>query len=478
METSVDRLSKRELAIAERYASGETYRHIAESLCISPATVRSHIASIYQKLEINSKTALVTTLAHHGSEFDTGKKISNERPSIAVLPFTNLSTDPDNDFFVAGITEEILTRLSRFREIMVVCSKSSALASEKSMDASEAAGVLGVQFALDGSVRKSGKRVRIIATLYQSQSKQQIWSESYEHCLDDTFQVQDDVALRIVSMLVGKIELSSQIQTAKKETNELNAYECVLRGRHYFGDWGGTKEQVLKARQMFEKAIEIDPYYAAAYSGLSATYCEEFENSWTRDSDAAGELCIEFAQKAIELDEQDSLAHLSLSSAYWHIRKDFDMARSQLRTALELNPNYYWNYCYGCFLSACAGDLGDCITHGTEAIRRNPLLPNSCLSILGLAEYLSENYAKAIERINQIDRLLPTNFACLAASYAQLNRLEDAENASTEFFNLCEHEAMTRGDWELYWNSEFDFKDKQPVDHLIEGLDKAGLVVP
>ncbi len=470
------KLSKREFSIAERYASGETYRHIAESLCIAPTTVRSHIASIYQKLEINSKPALVNALLQYESEHETEKVVSSDRPSIAVLPFTNLSADPDNDFFVAGITEEILTRLSRFREIVVVSSDSSALASAQYADTSEAARVLGVQFTLGGSIRRSGERVRIIATLYAGQSNQQIWSESYEHLLDDIFQVQDDVALRIVSMLVGKIEQSNQIRTAKKQTNELTAYECVLRGRHIYGDWGGTKEQVLKARQMFEKAIEIDPYYAAAYSGLSATYCEEFENDWTNDSDAAGERCIEFALKAIELDEHDSLAHLSLSSAYWHIRKDYDLAFSQFHTAIELNPNYYWNYCYGCFLSTCTGDLTNSVAYGTEAIRRNPLLPNSCLSGIGLAEYLQENYAKAIETISQIDKLLPNHYACLVASYAQLSRLEEAKSAADEFLKLSRNDVMTRDEWRSFWLAEFDFKDERPITHLIEGLEKAGLV--
>ena len=476
METFVDRLSKRELSIAERYASGETYRHIAESLCISPATVRSHIASIYHKLEINNKPALVTALSQYQPGHDSEAKISSERPSIAVLPFTNLGSDPDNDFFVAGITEEILTRLSRFREIVVVSNNSTLLAAEQAGDPGEAARALGVQFALGGSIRKSDERVRVIATLYASHSNQQIWSESYEHLLDDIFQVQDDIALRIVSMLVGKIEQSNQIRTAKKETSELTAYECVLRGRHFFKDWRGTEEQVLQARQLFEKALEIDPHYAAAYSGLSATYCEEFENSWTRDSDAAGERCIEYALKAIELDEHDSLAHLSLSSAYWHIRKDFDLAYSQFRTAIELNPNYYWSYCYGCFLSACTGHLTDCITYGTEAIRRNPLLPNSCLSMMGLAEYLLENYTKAIETLSQIDKLLPKDYACLIASYAQLSRLEDANSTAEEFFKLCQYQAMPRQDWHTFWLEEFDFKDEKPIAHLIEGLDKAGLV--
>jgi len=476
MEFSVDRLSKRERTIAERYAAGETYRDIADSLCIAPATVRSHIASIYRKLEIKNKPALVTALAQCSSGLASTNILSLDKPSLTVLPFTNLSTNPDSDYFVEGINQEILTRLSRFREIIVASNAASVLAYKQTMDAGEAARKLGVQYALQGSVRRSGDRVRITATLFASDSGQQIWSESYEHFLDDIFKVQDDVALRIVTMLVGKIEQSDHARSVNKETSKLTAYEYVLRGRHYFGDWRGSKDDVMKARQMFEKAIELDPGYAAAYSGLSATYCEEVDHSWSNDLDTAGNLCIEYAQKAIELDENDSLAHLTLSSAYWHIRKDFDLARSQLHTAIELNPNYYWNYCYGCWFSACAGDLDVCVRHGIEAIRRNPLLPNSCLSVLGLAEYLSTDYEKAIESLSQIDKLDSRDHACLAASYAQLGRLEEAQNVANEFFKLSKHASLTRDDWYTFWTMEFDFKDQNPVEHLIEGLDKIGLV--
>ncbi len=476
MDFPIDSLSKRERMVAERYAGGETYRDIADSLCIAPATVRSHIASIYRKLEIQHKPALISVLSQETVSQTSPHLLSQDKPSLTVLPFANLSTDPDNDYFVEGITEEIMTSLSRFRGVIVTSYRASILASEQTMDACEAAKNLGVQYALNGSIRRSGERVRVTATLFESDSGLQIWSENYERVLDDIFQVQDDVAQRIVTMLVGKIEQSDHLRSVNKKPCHLTAYECVLQGRHYFGDWRGSKDGVMKARKMFEKAIEIDPRYAAAYSGISATYCEEFEKGWSDDLDTAGDLCIEFAQKAIELDEHDSLPHLMLSSAYWHVRKDFELARRQLEIAIELNPNYYWSYCYGCWFSACAGDLEVCIRHGTEAIRRNPLLPNSCLSVFGLAEYLSENYEKAIETLCQIDKLDSKDYACLAASYAQLDRLDEVDKIAEEFFKLCNYDSMSRDDWYSFWALHFDFKEQGPIDHLIEGLERSSLV--
>jgi len=476
MDFSIDKLSSRERMVAERYAGGETYKDIADSLCIAPTTVRSHIASIYRKLEIGSKPALISVLSQAMVHHTPFNPLPQDKPSLTVLPFTNLSTDFDNDYFVEGITEEIMSSLSRFRSVIVSSYRASILASEQTLDACEAAKKLGVQYALNGSIRRSGDRVRVTATLIESDSGLQLWSENYERVLDDIFQVQDDVAQRIVTMLVGKIEQSDRVRTLNKEPGNLTAYECVLQGRHYFGDWRGPKNGVMKARKMYEKAIEIDPQYAAAYSGISATYCEEFDHGWSDDLDTSGNLCIEYAQKAIEFDEDDSLAHLMLSCAYWHVKKDFELARRQLETAIELNPNYYWSYCYGCWFSACAGDLDDCIRHGAEAIRRNPLLPNSCLSVLGLAGYLSENYKKAIEAFCQIDKLDSKDCACLAASYAQLGRHDEVEKIAEEFFKLYKYNTMDRDEWYSFWALHFDFKEQGPIDHLIEGLQKCGLV--
>lgn len=337
--------------VAERYASGDTYIQVAEALCIAPATVRSHIASIYRKLGVKSKPALISVLSRN--QIDTVNPVTAppDRPSIAVLPFANLCEDADSEYFVEGITQEIMTSLSRFREIIVTARGSSDLVSQQKMDACEAASTLGVIYVLCGSVRRAKDRVRISASLVAGDSGHQVWSEQYDHVLDDIFKVQDEVAQRVVTMLIGGIEHSDRERSAHKRTDALSAYECVLRGRHFFKDWHGSEEDVKNARKMFEQAIQIDPKYAAAYSGLAATYIEEYIHRWSNNLEATGLKAFELARKAIALDSYDSNAHLVLLFAYWHVKSDFEIARSHLETAIELNPNHYLTYCYGCMFS-------------------------------------------------------------------------------------------------------------------------------
>lgn len=401
---------------------------------------------------------------------------STEKPSIVVLQFQNMSKDADNDYFVDGITEEIMTSLGRYREIVVAALGSSILVSEQELDVGEATKRLGVQYALSGSVRRAGDRVRITASLTEGETGHQIWSEQYDHILDDIFKVQDDVSQKIVTMLVGNIERSDRERSMRKETDSLTAYECVLHGRYYFGDWHGSEDDIRRAREMFEKAIELDPRYAAAYAGLAATYHEDFKHGWSSSPDESAEKCIDLAKKAIELDEQDSFAHLVLSSVYWKFKSNFELAKSQLETAIELNPNYYWNYCYGCWFSTCYGDLQKSIILAKEAVRRNPLLPDGCLNTLGVAEYLSEQYENAITTICQITKLEPESYACLAACYAQLGRVKEARDVAEECVEHSGECAMSIEDWRKFWSTHLNLKEQAPVDHLIDGLDKAGLV--
>lgn len=227
---------------------------------------------------------------------------------------------------------------------------------------------------------------------------------------------------------------------------------------------------------MFEQAVQLDPEYAAAYSGLAATYIEEYIHRWSNDLEATSLKAFEFARKAIALDAYDSNAHLVLLFAYWQVKSDFEIARSHLETAIELNPNHYLTYCYGCMFSVCAGDLETSTALARESLRRNPLLPDACLWSLGFAEYLSGRYDKAIATICQMDALESENYACLAACYAQVGRREDAARAAGEFAALHDRCPMSTEQWRDYWNRQLHFRERHSVDHLVEGLDKAGLV--
>ncbi len=398
------------------------------------------------------------------------------RPTVAVLPFKNLAGETEDDYFAEGITEEIMNALSRFREMVVAARGSSFLVAEKALDSERAASALGVRYVVEGSVRRVGNRVRITAKLIEGATGHQIWSERYDRILDDIFAVQDDVAQKIVVMLTGKIEQADRNHTLKKGTSELSAYEYVLRGRHFLKDNHPTKEELLHARSLFEQAVERDPRYAAAYTGLASSYELELLRGWAVPPETAGERCLEFAKKAIELDENDAIAHLVLSAAYWHVESNYELAKQQLETAIELNPNYYWNYCYGCWFSACAGDLDVSVEHAREAIRRSPLLPDGCLYTLGFTEYLAGRYENVISTIGRISAPEPESLACLAAAYAQLGRDEEARKIAEDFRSMDDSGSMNVTEWRCYWEQYLNFKDSKMLDHLVQGLEKAGLV--
>ena len=476
LNVSLENLSKRERMIAERYALGETYREVADFLNIAPSTVRTHLASIYRKLGVSSKFTLNSVLSTSSATDLGAVTTATGKPSIAILPFTNLSNNENDNYFAEGFTEELLLGLGRFREITVIARQSSFVTELETLKTNESASRLGVQYILEGSVRRDENRVLITVKLIDGGTGYQIWSDRYDRILDNVFEVQDEVALRVVTMLIGSIERSGRECSMSKETRNLSAYECVLRGKYLLKDWRGSKDDVQHARDMFEQAIELDPRYSTAYAGLAATYIDEFYHGWSDTPEIAGARSIELALQAIELDEQNCFAHFVLSNGYWLVKTDFELAKNQLEIAIELNPNYYWNYCYGSWFSVCSGDLDSSIKHGNEAMRRNPLLPDGCLWTLGFAEYLSERYDKAVATINQMTKPGPENYACLAACYAQLGRVEQTKQAAAQFSNQNEINAMSTADWCTYWRGFLHFKDQAPVDHLIDGLDKAGLV--
>ena len=400
---------------------------------------------------------------------------SEERPSIAVLPFKNMSGDADDEYFADGITEEIITGLGRFREILVVAKGSSFTFKGRSVDPVEAAGKLGVGYILEGSIRKAGNRVRITIQLIDGGNGHQVCAERYDRELEDIFEVQDDVAQRLVGMLAGRLEEVSQARALNKATENLSAYDYWLQGKYYLGDWGGSWDDIRKSREMFERASELDPGYAGAYAGQAATYILEFERGWGEERDAASERALELARRAVALDERDSWSRFVLAVALRDVKADYELAEAQVRTAIALNPNHYWNYCFKCWLSTCAGDLEEGIYCGHEAIRRNPLLPDGCLTSIGFAEYLAGRYERAIETFRQMSALGPRDEACLAAAYAQVGRDEDARRAAEDFRKRAAEKLKKASSWEAYWSERLNFKDPAALEHLLDGMRKAGL---
>ncbi len=283
-----------------------------------------------------------------------------------MLPFENKSGDPDQSYFADGLTENIITGLTRFREILVVGVKSILVVREQTPDLREMGRALGVAHIVVGSVRKAGDRVRVTAQLVDAATGQRLWAENYDRDLDDIFAVQDEITNVIVATLAGQIEHLELHRATTKPTEDLVAYDCLLRGRQCMNRY--TNDGELEARRHFERALELDPNYAAAYAGLSISYLHEYEASWSATPDEALERAYTLAQKAVALDDADSPARYAIASACFY-RGQHELAKVHIEKALELNPNDYHNICTKGWLLAFSDRTSESVNCSIEAMR-------------------------------------------------------------------------------------------------------------
>ena len=269
--------------------------------------------------------------------------VGPERVTICVLPFANMNGDPEQTYFSDGITEDVITELSRWRLLAVRSRSASFRYRGTAVDMQQVARELSVRFVVEGSVRRIGARIRITAQLIDCQTGSQIWAEKFDRDSAQLFAVQDQVVQTIVSTLVGRVQASDVERARRKPAASLAAYECVLKGNALAWDEPGGLAQ---ATRLFEKAIEIDPGYGHAHALLASICCTEWLND-PGSSSAALDKGIALAERAVELDENESTCFSMLSFAHL-LRRSFDLALQYALRAVAMNPNNQWN----------AGDMG------------------------------------------------------------------------------------------------------------------------
>ncbi|MCZ6840837.1 MAG: BTAD domain-containing putative transcriptional regulator [Alphaproteobacteria bacterium] len=398
-------------------------------------------------------------------------------PSVAVLPFENASDDPDQSYFADGITENVISGLTRFREILVIGVKSILIVREQAADLREIGRALGVAHIVEGSVRRAGDRVRVTAQLVDAATGQRLWAEHYDRDLDDIFAVQDEITDIIVATLAGQIEHLEMRRAAKKPAGDLVAYDCLLRGRQCLNRY--TKDGELEARRYFEKALELDPDYAAACAGLSISFIHEYEATWSEAPDKALDRAYGFAQEAVALDDADSPARYAIASACYY-RGQHELAKVHIEKALELNPNDYHNICSKAWLLAFSDRASDAVECSLEAIRLNPLVPDNCLFTIGIAEYVAGNYVEALAAFGKVKGWGLLRPAWIAACYAQLGRDAQARAAAAEVRELAPSDPSVPDEddkerWHAYWSRLMIFEDPNDQARFLDGLRKAGL---
>jgi adenylate cyclase len=348
---------------------------------------------------------------------------AGEQPSIAVLPFANMSGDPEQEFFADGLTEDIITELSRFRDLLVISRNSTFVYKGRSVNLQDVARALKVQYVVEGSVRKAGNRVRITVQLIDAETDRHIWAERFDRELEDIFAIQDEVAASIVSTLSGRLEAVVQERAIRKPTDNMAAYECVLAAKvlHH----RSTREDNEKAQVLINRAIALDPNYAHAHAWRACILGQCWVYNWCEDRDATQDTVVAELQVALGIDDRDADVHRILAAVNI-IRDDLEPAVYHQERGLSLNPNYDLLVVQQGELLTWLGRPDEGVEWIRKAMRLNPHHPERFWNHLGRAYFVARRYREAIDSFRHISKPDQFHLAFLAACHAMGGDLETA----------------------------------------------------
>jgi adenylate cyclase len=339
------------------------------------------------------------------------------KPSIIVLPFANMSGTPEQEFFVDGLTEDILTDLSRFRELFVISRNTSSKFKGQAVDVKKIARELGVQYVVEGSVRRAGNRVRVTVQLIDGETDAHLWAERYDRDLEDIFAIQDEITSAIVATLPGRVEAAARDRAERKPPGNLAAYECVLEAklRHH----RSQQDENEKAQGLIGRAIELDPKYAHAHAWKACIIGQHMVNGWSADVNAARQIIERELEIALGLDENDSDVQRVLA-ALRLLQRNHDKAQFHQQRALGLNPNDDLIVVQQGEILTWIGQPEAGVPWIQKAMRLNPYHPPRFWNHLGRAYFVARRYADAVEAFKRIAAPDQFHHAFLAACCAQL----------------------------------------------------------
>ena len=393
---------------------------------------------------------VLAVLDYIRDEIGTAKTLS-DTPAIAVLPFANLSADPEQEYFSDGLTEDIITALTRWRSFPVIARNSCFAYKNKAVDIKQVGRELGARYLLEGSVRKGGVSVRITAQLIDGVSGHHIWAEKYDRELNNIFEIQDDIVQRIAALVAPELAKAELKRSTSKQPQDLDAWDLGLRGMASIRE--RTAEGNAKARGLFTRAVAIRPDYADAHAGLAMSYNQDIFIEATEDRTATATQAIEAARNAIECDESSSWAHHELSTAYQWLDR-LDDALAEARIAVDLNPND----AYGLHALGNKSDLAgdpDGIAFMEKAQKLNPedaRLP-AHLTFLARAYVNIGNHGAAVDRARQAIRRRPDfvpAYYILAIALGHLGELDEARAVLAKCDDLSPDFVQSRQDWQPY----------------------------
>jgi adenylate cyclase len=393
------------------------------------------------------------------------------RPAIAVLPFNNLSQDPEQEFLADGIAEDILTRLAMWRWLPVIARNSSFTYKHQAIDVKTVGQELGARYILEGSVRKAGNRVRITGQLIDSETGHHVWADRFDDDLDDVFALQDDITDAVVAALEPAVGRAEMQRAQRRNPTSIDAWTLYQRGIAQLTK--ATREGLDSARDLFQRSIDIDPGFAPPFAGTAIAHFVDRTIGYTDDPEALMEEAHESALIAVSLDDLDPFAHAGLAYSSFQTG-NHESAVAAGRRAIELNPSFaLGHHALGASLFA-SGEQDEAVEALSKAIRISPNDPWLFLFLgaLSASFYMQRDYASSVEasrRAVQRFPWYPSTLRWHALALAQLERFDEAREALAKFLQFAPRYSM-----ELARNA-YVFRRQVDLDHFLEGHQNAGL---
>lgn len=387
-------------------------------------------------------------------------------PSIAVLPFDNMSGDPEQEFFADGLTEDIITEVSRFRDLLVISRNAVFTKKGKPITAKGIAKEFNVDYVVEGSVRKAADRVRVTVQLIDGETETHVWAERYDRKLEDIFAIQDEVTSAIVATLRGRLEAASQERAKRKPTENMAAYEYVLTGK-VLHHWS-ARESNAEALRMLDKALELDPKYAHAHAWKACVTGQAWLHGWCSDADVAIKTIQDELQIALSLDDNDSDVHRILAAVNLNFN-EHDKAVYHQERALNLNPNSDLIVVQQGEVLTWLGRPQEGIEWIRKAMRLNPYHPERFWSHLGRAQFVARDYAGALQSFSKISKPDHTHHAFMAAASAEMGNTTSASAHAAEVLKLVPDFTIANYLGTMHYQQPAD------LEHHRQALAKAGL---
>ena len=395
--------------------------------------------------------------------------LSDDRPSLAVLPFENLSGDPEQEYFVDGMTEDLITDLSQVSGLLVIARNSVFTYKGRAVNVQQIGRELGVKYVLEGSVRRAGNRVRINAQLVRTLDGTHIWAERFDREITDVFALQDAVTRKLVTALAITLTQGEEQRLSRRGEVSPEAYDMLLRGLERLRRY--TPEDNRLSRDYFERALALDPNFARAHADLAFSYSMELLSGWTAAPEESLLLAKKHADFALELDPGLREVHFAMASVYLKERRFEEAIESSLR-AIKIDPNYADAYVQMAWLQMYAGRAAEGIELVEQAMRLNPHYSFFYSTVRGLIALHLERFEEAaasFEAAVNRNPQFPMAHQLLAATYAHLGRIEDAEWEAGELLTLLPDFTLSAE------RARAPYKRQEDLEFYIEGLRKAGL---